>query len=176
MDDWNLNEKSYTKWQYLQHYTSIMSQKNYEAWQIILDSHSVSVHRRFTISVEQEWSSSARGMLNRTIRHQLHKQFVCKIVCDIVNQLSTKNIHWHQTTSFRIHPHFMEWGATKYSGLHSIQCKTPITDMNGITIYSSMNSTSTSEFQQPNRMHLLWGKQSHCRSLQQSFECIYTST
>ena len=36
MDDWNLDEKSLGKWQYLQHHKSTIPPKIYEEWQIML--------------------------------------------------------------------------------------------------------------------------------------------
>jgi hypothetical protein len=44
------------------------------------------------------------------------------------------------------------------------------------TISTTMNSTTTSDFQQANRMHSLWRKDSHFCSLQHSFEHINAST
>ena len=40
MDDWNLDEKSLIKWQYLQKYVNFFFKK----WQIMLGLHVVSVH------------------------------------------------------------------------------------------------------------------------------------
>ena len=57
MDDWNWNEKSLGKWQYLQHYKSIIPQKKmHKEWQIMLGSHLVLVTQipQFTISIEKD--------------------------------------------------------------------------------------------------------------------------
>ena len=39
MDDWNLDEKSFGKWQFLQHETHIIPQNVYKEWHIMLGQH-----------------------------------------------------------------------------------------------------------------------------------------
>ena len=56
MDDWNLNEKSANKWHYLQHLISDYFIKFSKDWSMMLGLHLVLVtlHKRFTISIEQD--------------------------------------------------------------------------------------------------------------------------
>ena len=56
MDDWNLDEKTLGKWQFLQHCKSIIPKKTYKEWQIILGLtfRVGDTIPRFTITIEQD--------------------------------------------------------------------------------------------------------------------------